>query len=300
MAAEDVARFEGTWKRYPSVAALAGLDLAVRRGEVLGLLGPNGAGKTTSLRVLLGLVRATAGRVVAFGFDCWSQSIEVRERTGYLPGDLRLWPELRPLETADLLGRFHADYDRPYARSLLAEMSVPDRAARELSRGNRQKVGLVLALCHRPELLVLDEPGSGLDPDMHEIILEHVRQACHGGATVLLSSHDLSEVSRVADRVAVIRSGRIAALEDVEALRRRAPRRVELRASRPLTAEDLRLDGVTVEHADGARVLLTYSGRPAELLARLSRLPLEDVRIGELDLEEALRQLYGTGGEARS
>jgi ABC-2 type transport system ATP-binding protein len=197
-------------KTFGRTRALDGLDLAVAPGEVHGLLGPNGSGKSTAIRVLLGLLRPDAGHVEVFGRPAWRDAVTLHRRLAYVPGDVTLWPGITGGETIDLLARLRGDLDPARRADLLERFRLdPTKKARTYSKGNRQKVALVAALASRAELLVLDEPTSGLDPLMEAVFTECVREARDEGRTVLLSSHILAEVEALADRVSIIREGRV-------------------------------------------------------------------------------------------
>jgi ABC-2 type transport system ATP-binding protein len=200
----------GLVKTFGPTRALDGLDLEVRTGEVHGFLGPNGAGKTTTLRVLLGLLRADAGTARLLGGDPWADATDLHRRLAYVPGDVTLWPSLSGGEVIDLLGRLRGGLDPKRRADLLDRFELdPRKKARTYSKGNRQKVALVAALAADVELLLLDEPTAGLDPLMEAAFREVVADERHGGRTVLLSSHILSEVEALCDRVSIIRAGRI-------------------------------------------------------------------------------------------
>jgi ABC-2 type transport system ATP-binding protein len=201
---------QGLIKRFGKVAALDGLDLTVRAGEVHGFLGPNGAGKTTTIRILLGLMRADGGRVSLLGGDPWSDATKLHRRLAYVPGDVTLWPGLTGGEVIDLLGRLRGGLDPKRRAELLERFQLdPRKKGRTYSKGNRQKVALVAALASDVELLILDEPTSGLDPLMEEVFREVIEQEkARGDRTVLLSSHILSEVEALCDRLTIIRDGR--------------------------------------------------------------------------------------------
>ncbi|MBW8486164.1 ABC transporter ATP-binding protein [Actinomadura parmotrematis] len=199
----------GLVKSFGRSRALDGLDLTVRAGEVHGFLGPNGAGKSTTIRVLLGLLRADAGDAELLGGDPWRQATELHRRLAYVPGDVTLWPNLTGGEVIDLLGRLRGGLDERRRDELLRRFELdPRKKGRAYSKGNRQKVALVAALASDAELLILDEPTSGLDPLMEEVFQECVREERESGRTVLLSSHILSEVEALCDRVTIIRKGR--------------------------------------------------------------------------------------------
>jgi ABC-2 type transport system ATP-binding protein len=205
----DVVEVKGLVKTFGRTRALDGLDLAVRPGEVHGFLGPNGSGKSTTIRELLGLMRAHAGTARLLGGDPWRDATALHRRIAYVPGDVTLWPNLTGGEVIDLLGRLRGGLDAHRRAELLDRFELdPRKRGRAYSKGNRQKIALVAALASDAELLILDEPTSGLDPLMEEVFQECVREERRGGRTVLLSSHILSEVEALCDRVTIIRKGR--------------------------------------------------------------------------------------------
>jgi ABC-2 type transport system ATP-binding protein len=282
-------------KRFGRVLALDGLSLDVRAGEVLGFLGPNGAGKTTTLRLLMGYLRPTAGSARVFGLDSWRDSVAIHARTGYLPGDVRLWSRLSARQIAGHLARLRGlDHDQRIA-DLAKRLDVDlDRPVGELSKGNRQKAGVLLALLGDPELLLLDEPTSGLDPlvqaEFHAILRERVE----AGAAVMLSSHVLSEVERIADRVAIIRSGRLLMLESLAGLRQKARHTVEVRFGSPPPPDAFAaLPGITDVRLDGTLLRCTMQGVVDPLIKALSRYQVLDLNSREADLEETFLALYG-------
>lgn len=201
---------EGLAKRYGATVALDGLDLRIDRGEVYGFLGPNGAGKTTTIRLLLGLHRASAGRARVFDLDPWRDAVAIHRRLAYVAGEPLLWPSLTGEECLRYLGRLHGSVDEPYRRALVQRFQFdPGRRVRDYSKGNRQKIQLIAAFSTRAELLVLDEPTSGLDPLMEAAFRDTVREARSAGQTVFLSSHILSDVEALGDRVGILRQGRL-------------------------------------------------------------------------------------------
>jgi ABC-2 type transport system ATP-binding protein len=221
----DVIAIRGLEKSFGATRALAGLDLAVGRGEVHGFLGPNGAGKSTTIRILLGLVRRDAGDVRLFGEDAWAEAAQLHRRLAYVSGDVSLWPNLSGGEVIDMLLRMRgAPVDHPLRAEMVERFQLdPTKKGRAYSKGNRQKVALVAAFAAPVDLLVLDEPTSGLDPLMEEVFASAVADVRRAGTTVLLSSHILSEVERLADRVTIIREGRVVesgGLDDLRHLRR--------------------------------------------------------------------------------
>jgi ABC-2 type transport system ATP-binding protein len=290
-----VARAESLTKRYGRVLALDRLTLEVRAGEVQGFLGPNGAGKTTTLRLLMGYLRPTAGCARVLGLDAWRDRVAVHARTGYLPGDVRLWPRLTAREAAGHLARLRGlGHDRGTV-DLAKRLDVDlDRPFGELSKGNRQKAGLLLALLGDPELLLMDEPTSGLDPLIQQEFHHLLRERAEAGTAVMLSSHVLSEVEHVADRVAIIRSGRLLLEESLATLRAKARHTVEVRfASPPPTDAFAAVPGITGVHLDGPVLRCTMQGVVDPLVKALGRYTVTDLNSREADLEDTFLALYG-------
>jgi ABC-2 type transport system ATP-binding protein len=225
----------GLTKDYGGSRGVVDLDLDVVAGEVFGFLGPNGAGKTTTIRLLLDLIRPTAGSARVLGLDSHADSIEVHRRVGYVPGDLALYEKMTGGQLIDWFANLRGGASAEVRDDLVARFEIElDRPVAELSKGNRQKLGLLQAFMHEPELLILDEPTSGLDPLMQDAFQRLVREVTAAGHTVFLSSHSLDEVQHVADRVGVIRDGRLIAVEVVETLRDRAVRKVEIHFAGPV------------------------------------------------------------------
>jgi len=282
-------------KRFGRVLALDGLSLDVRAGEVLGFLGPNGAGKTTTLRLLMGYLRPTAGSARVLGLDSWRDRVAIHARTGYLPGEVRLWPRMSARQIAGHLARLRGLHHDQGTADLAKRLDVDlDRPVGELSKGNRQKAGVLLALLGHPELLLLDEPTSGLDPlaqaEFHAIL----RERAAAGAAVMLSSHILSEVERVADRVAIIRSGRLLMTESMAGLRQKARHWVEVRFGSPPPPDAFAaVPGITDVRLDGTLLRCTMQGAVDPLVKALSRYHVVDLNSHEADLEETFLALYG-------
>jgi ABC-2 type transport system ATP-binding protein len=294
----DIAvKTEGLSKRYGSVDALVGLNLEVQKGEVLGYLGPNGAGKTTTIRLLLAMARPTRGRAEIFGLDCQRQSVEAHRHLTYVPGEANLWPSLTGAETLHLLGRVHGEVDEVYRDELVARFELDaDKKVRAYSRGNRQKVILIAALMCRPDLLVLDEPTSGLDPLMEQVFRSTVTEAKERGQTVFLSSHLLSEVEAVCDRVAILRDGRLVELGSLEDMRHLSSVLVEATFAGP--PPDLsRVEGVRSVRVDGRLARLEVTGSIDPLLKALEGYEVTQLLSREPSLEELFLSLYGTREE---
>ena len=288
---------QGMTLRYGQRVGVERLDLDVPDGVLFGFLGPNGAGKTTAIRVLLGFLRPTEGAARIFGMDCWRQSHRIKAEVGYLPGDLRLYPWLTGAEAIRIFGRVRRrDLQEPGRR--LADQFRLDLTVkvRKMSRGMRQKLGLILALAHKPKLLVLDEPSASLDPLMQDELYQCLRQLAADGHTVFFSSHTLSEVDQLCDRVAILRDGRLVADEPLETLRRRAGRAVSIRFKRGRPMPESPPEFLEVrERLDGQwRGVLT--GPVPKLLQWIGGQAIEDLAIGQPDLESLFREFYRNGG----
>ncbi len=294
MDADVVIRTEGLVKDYRTVRALDGLDLEVRRGEVFGFLGPNGAGKSTTIRILLDLLRPTSGTVEVLGVAPAAGGPALRARIGYLPGELvtqgrRTAGELLG-HLAALRGGRGADRIGPLAARFGLDLERPIRG---LSKGNKQKVGVVQAFMHTPELLILDEPTSGLDPLLQREFLDLVGEARDGGATVLMSSHVLSEIEEVAGRVAIIREGRIFDVDEVAVLRQRAGQHVVLRFADPVeVGEFATVDGVEDPAVEGTTLTCRLHGPPDPLLKVAARHRVMAWSAADRDLEDLFLDFY--------
>jgi ABC-2 type transport system ATP-binding protein len=285
-------------KRYGSTRGIEDLTLAVGQGEIFGFLGPNGAGKTTTIRTLLDLLHPTSGSARIFGLDSRRDSLAIRARLGNLPGEFEYDDRMTGRELLDLLAALRGIADGDRARAL-AERFEADlgRPLRELSRGNRQKIGLIQALFHDPELLVLDEPTTGLDPLMQEEFLAVVTEHRERGGTVFLSSHDLDEVERVCDRVAIIRDGRLVAVGDVEEMRGRAYRHVTVRfGDRVDPAQFADVAGVQDVTRDATTLRFRVQGDLDPVIKAIARHRVADLEVTRPTLEELFLTYYGHGG----
>ena len=296
MSEEIALMTQGLTKSYGKVRALRGVDLEVRRGEIFGFLGPNGAGKTTTIRCMLDLIRPQGGTLRVLGFNPQADPVAVRARTGYLPGELSLDPNMT---VEDMLHYFNAlrgnQADWSFARQLAERLDLDLKPPiKNLSHGNKQKVGIVQALMHRPELLLLDEPTLGLDPLMQREVLALLREAKADGATVFFSSHIMSEVEAVAERVAIIREGVIVEVAETASLINRALRRANVRFKQPVDISPLAdMPGVTVlSQDDGASVLLQVEGEMDDLIKSLAAFPVSDFETERPSLEEIFLAYY--------
>jgi len=281
-------------KKYGKRMGVEGLTFGVEEGSVFGFLGPNGSGKTTTMRVLLGFLRPDEGSVRVLGRDAWSDGTAIRRDVGYVPGDLRLYPWLTLNRGLRFSGSIRGRDLTRAGLELADHFSLdPSLRANVLSRGNRQKLGLILALAHRPRLVLLDEPTTALDPLMQERLYEHLRALSAEGRTIFLSSHSLNEVERLCDHAAILREGKLAALDSLTSLRSRAGRSVFIRFARGgANPPDAAPPFLSMVERDDFTWQATFSGSVSPLLAWAASQPIEDLSIGEPDLDRVFRGFY--------
>jgi ABC-2 type transport system ATP-binding protein len=289
-------------KQYGKLTAVSDLDLNVREGEILGFLGLNGAGKSTTIRILLDLLRPTSGRAAIFGHDCQKEGLAARAITGYLPGEMGVYSDLTGIAVLDLLaGLSHGKVSRQYRSELQERLELPDsdlrRKLREYSTGMKRKLGLIQAFQADPRLLILDEPTEGLDPLMQESFYELLTQVRGRGRTVFMSSHVLSEVERVCDRIALLRKGELVLLSTVEEIRRLAPRRVHVYFDQDVTPPPQLPAGHEIVEIKPREWRLRIEGLLGPLMALLSSHTVRDLEVEEPRLEDVLIRYYREGGE---
>ena len=284
-------------KRYGAARGVEDVSFAIEPGEVFGYLGPNGSGKTTTIRCIMGLLRPTAGECQVLGEQVAAGQATQHARIGYLPGEFRVWPELtarRALRTLAALGGGEDSEARCEELAARLELAL-DRPVGDLSKGNRQKVGVIYAFQHQPEVLILDEPTSGLDPLMRQIVLELIREAAEAGATVMLSSHDLPEVSTVCHRAGILREGRLVELAPISKIVQQGERRLKVwfvdGALTPPVPKG-RLAGARVIQQGPGSLELAYQGSVDAALKWLAQFPVERVAAPETSLEEAFIHYY--------
>ncbi len=290
-----VIRTRDLLKSYGRRRGVVDVNLTIERGEIFGFLGPNGAGKSTTIRLLMGFLRASGGQAQILGRDCWTASSSIKRDVGYVAGDVRLYPWLTAdrafriigqIRRMDLMSPGHALCDRFRLE--------PELQVRRMSRGNRQKLALVMALVHQPQLVVLDEPTSGLDPLMQDLLAECLREMAADGRTVFFSSHTLSEVESLCDRVAIVREGTIVADDRLEHLKARAPRTAVVRFEPDkITADDLQWPaGVVVQRVFRSEYSVELAGSAVPLVRWLADKPVADVTISPPNLEALFRSYY--------
>ena len=298
MAANAVIQTSNLTKVYGGgKPALDQLSLSVNRGEIFGYLGPNGAGKTTTIRLLLDLIRPTSGSAAIFGMDVNAQSVEIRKRVGFLPGELNLWDRLAAREIINYLGNLRGGVNSAYVNQLAERLSFDlSKKVRTYSTGNKRKLGLILALMNKPDLLILDEPSSGLDPLMQQTFNQLMLEAKADGCTIFLSSHVLSEVQAICDRVGILNTGKLITVESVERLTHADFRRVTLKFRSPVAPTLVSgVPGVTSVSADQPNVLsLQLQGDFDPLLKAINGQYVQDITVTEPTLEDIFLTYYGS------
>ena len=284
----------GLTKYYGKVRGVENLDLEVKPGEIFGFLGPNGAGKTTTIRLFLDLIRPTQGRAEVFGLDANTHSLEIRQRLGNLPGDVALYENLSGEEFLSLINRLHHNRSGKRKDELAERLDIElSRKIRTYSKGMKQKVAIIQALMNDPELLILDEPTSGLDPLVQREFYNLLKEEKKQGKTVFLSSHILPEVERVCDRVGILRDGLLVDLENIEDLKTKRVRKLELTLKEEVPEERLNIPGTKLLYYENQHVELEVYAHVGELMSRLAELPLEDIVFPEATLEDTFMKFYG-------
>ena len=291
---DPVIAMTGLSKDYGSGRGLFGLDLEVGPGEIFGFLGPNGAGKSTTMRLLLALIKPTSGSARVLGLDVGKGSVAIRRRVGFLPGDFAMYPKLTGRAVLDYLAQLRGGVDRRVRDSLVDRFDADlDRPVRQLSTGNRQKLGLIQAFMHEPELLILDEPIAGLDPLVQQSFHALLREVSEQGRTVFLSSHTLSEVERVTQRLAILRRGRLAVVDSLENLRKVAVQRLEIEFGERVDPARFRpLPGVKGVDAKERTLTISFEGSADAVIKAAADHEVRAIRPREDDLEDIFLRYY--------
>jgi beta-exotoxin I transport system ATP-binding protein len=294
-----VIRTESLTKYYGKIVGVENLVLEVEVGEVFGFLGPNGAGKTTTLRCLMGLLRPTAGRATVLGMDTWKESVSVKRKVGYLPGDAALYSRLTGDDTIGFVARFNG-HGEEEGRQLASRLDlVLDRKVSGYSKGMKQKLAIVLALMKKPPVLIMDEPTNALDPITQHVLYEILNEYREAGTTILFSSHNLPEVERICDRVGIIREGHLAGTERIEDLRSMRLRNVEIIFAGGVPEGLDALPGVSdFEMQAGNRVQLKLKGEIDPLLKKVAQCEVADFSVSHASLEDVFLEFYGRGKNA--
>ncbi|PKB67859.1 MAG: ABC transporter [SAR202 cluster bacterium Io17-Chloro-G3] len=287
----------GLTKFYGSRKGIQAMDLRVERGEVFGFLGPNGAGKTTTIRTLLDFIRPTKGSASIFGLDSRKNSLEIRKRVSYLPGDIALYEKMTGQEILSYLANLRGRIDWKYVDDLADRLQCNlSQTIHTLSRGNKQKIGLIQAFMQQPELIIMDEPTSGLDPLMQQEFYGLVQEVKADGRTVFISSHNMSEVEKICDRVGIIRNGELVTVEDVNTLKEHAVHQLEVYFANPIPKNAFQeITGVRNVETDGNVLRCTVMGKPDALIKVIAQFETEKISSHEPNLEDIFLSYYSKG-----
>jgi ABC-2 type transport system ATP-binding protein len=288
-----IIKTENLTKVFGSIRAVDNLSLEVKEGEVFGFLGPNGAGKTTTIRLLLDFIRPHSGSASIFGLDCQKQGLGIKKDIGYLAGDVRLYDEYSGEYLTKFLASLNGGFHKEWINELTGRFEIDmSRKVSDLSKGNKQKMGVLQALANKPKLLILDEPTSGLDPLMQIEFYKLMKELKKEGTTIFMSSHVLSEVEKVCDRVGILKKGKLIALKNIEELQREKARIVNIYFKEDYNPDDFKLEGVDIQEADKDHIHLILRGEIDPLIKVMTKYQLRDVSFIEPDLEEIFLKYY--------
>lgn len=284
---------ENLTKYYGQVRGIENLNLQVKEGEIFGFLGPNGAGKTTTIRILLGLIKPTRGRASIFNLDCQKESVKIREEIGNVPGDVNLYSQMKGEEFLDYLDGFRPQKSFDFKKDLAERLSLNlSRKIKAYSKGNKQKLAIIQAFMHNPKLLILDEPSSGLDPLVQQEFYKILKVFSEKGATVFLSSHILSEVEKVCDRVGIIKEGNLVTVENVDDLKHKKVRHMNIAFAQSVNPEEFKLPGIVEVRQNGKFMRITVKGEIDSLIKKLSKFKVEDMDFTTASLEDIFLEYY--------
>jgi ABC-2 type transport system ATP-binding protein len=279
-------------KSYKGSRGIIDVSFSIEEGEIFGFIGPNGAGKSTTIRTLLNLIFPTSGSATVFGKDILKHSKEIRQNVGYLPSEVHYYDDMKVIDLLKYSAKFHNNYKTERMKELANRLDLDlNRKIEDLSFGNRKKVGIVQALLHEPKLIILDEPTSGLDPLMQNTFFELLSEERDKGATIFFSSHILSEVQKMCDRVAIIKEGKLVKVETIENLTKNKVKNITLILEHPEQL-NFEFEGVIKKEINGNELTLLYSGDIKDLLYRLNNMPVQDLLIEEPTLEEVFMHYY--------
>lgn len=293
---ETVIQTMNLTKFYGKSRGIENVSITVNQGDIFGFLGPNGAGKSTTIRTLLDFIRPTSGSANIFGMDCRKDSVAIRKRIGYIPGDFGLYGNMTGWKFLAYFGKVRGGYDATAAKEYARKMDIKlDRKMKEYSRGMRQKVAIVQAFMNNPDLIIMDEPTNGLDPLVQQTFMDMLHEEAGHGTTIFMSSHVLSEVEKTCNRVAIIKEGGIVAEEKVEDLRQKSGKLLEVRFAQPLTREIFYLPGISNVTQNNGTYRMTVTGNMEGLLKEISSYKLADINIHQMTLEDIFMHYYVGG-----
>ncbi|MFW6040800.1 MAG: ABC transporter ATP-binding protein [Thermoplasmatota archaeon] len=297
MSKKPIIKIRNLTKMYGDVVGIKNLDLDVYKGEIMGFLGPNGAGKTTTIRTCLGLLKKTSGTIKIFGLDSHEDSIEVRKRTGYLPGDFGMYPDLKVKTILKYLLTQSDISDDSKMKELSEKLELNlDRKYGNLSKGNKQKVGLVQAFMADQDLIILDEPTASLDPLMQHTFYEFLREEKEKGKTIFMSSHILAEVEEVCDRVAIIRNGKLQVVEDIESLKDKMGKKLVIEFGNGVDPEIFNIEGIEDVQIDGRKASMIVTSNLDEVIKEISKHRLKNMSLETFSLDQLFLTYYSHGG----
>jgi ABC-2 type transport system ATP-binding protein len=290
---ETVIETKNLTKTYGKSRGITDVNIRVNKGDIFGFLGPNGAGKSTTIRTLLDFIRPTSGSATIFGMDCQKDTVQIKKRIGYIPGDFGLFGNMTGWKYLEYFGKVRGGYDAESAKQYAARLDIRlDRKMKEYSRGMRQKVAIIQAFMNRPDLIVMDEPTSGLDPLVQQTFMDMVRERANDGTTIFMSSHVLSEVEKVCNRVAIIKEGKIATEEKVEDLRKKSGNVLQVKFVDEVNPEVFRIPGVINPVRQNGHIRMTVAGNMEAVLGEVSRHKVVEITIHPMTLEEIFMHYY--------
>lgn len=290
---ENIIETEGLTKYYGPILGIKDLNLQVKRGEIFGYLGPNGAGKTTTIKLLLDLIHPTKGKVKIFGLDAHRDSLEIRKKIGYMTVDFNLYENMTGEEFLIFCQSFYSNKDKRFKEKLIKKFEIKiEGKIKTYSHGTKQKLALAQALLHQPELLILDEPTIGLDPLMQNVFLNLIKEQKSEGKTVFMSSHILSEVEKICDRVGILKKGTLIVTKNINELKRTTERTLRVVFQKEVSEKELEMEGITKIEKEGNKYILTIAGNEEEVLKKINSYPLFSLNFEEADLEDIFLRYF--------
>jgi ABC-2 type transport system ATP-binding protein len=290
---ETIIETKNLTKTYGKSRGIKDVSIRVNKGDIFGFLGPNGAGKSTTIRTLLDFIRPTSGSATIFGLDCHKDTVQIKKRIGYIPGDFGLFGNMTGWKYLEYFGKVRGGYDAGAAKALVRRFEIkPDRKMKEYSRGMRQKMAIIQAFMNEPDLIVMDEPTSGLDPLVQQTFMDMIREEAGRGTTIFMSSHILSEVEKVCNRVAIIKEGQIQAEEKIEDLQKKSGSVLQVKFAEEVNPETFRMPGVTNPVRQNGHIRMTVTGNMESVLAEVSKHKVADINIHPMTLEEIFMHYY--------
>jgi ABC-2 type transport system ATP-binding protein len=290
---ENIIQTQNLTKSYGKSRGIKDVNITVRKGDIFGFLGPNGAGKSTTIRTLLDFIRPSSGSATIFGLDCQKDTVQIKKRVGYIPGDFGLFGHMTGWKYLEYFGKVRGGYDAEATKALAHRLDIkPDRKMKEYSRGMRQKMAIIQAFMNDPDLIIMDEPTTGLDPLVQQTFMDMVQEKAREGTTIFMSSHVLSEVEKVCNRVAIIKEGQIATEEKVEDLRKKSGNVLQVRFAEEVNQEVFKIPGVVNPTRLNGYYKMTVTANMETVLAEIARHKVADISIHQMTLEEIFMHYY--------